>query len=289
MLPNQEQIYKVIALVLQWIVFGGLDPELYRNATKLRWIQYPSAGVDSALTPEFVASDVILTSSKGEVGVHLAEHAMALLLALTRGIGHAVRALNWSVKMGIRNRSWELPGRVIGIVGLGGTGRELAARAAAFGMKVIAVDPETVDVPSCVESCWRMDRFHHLLGQSDVVAICAPLTPETEGLFDHEAFNHMQSHALLINVTRGKIVDDHALIEALRSKSIAGAGLDVTPVEPLPPDHPLWNMENVVITPHTAGASPERNRRTVDLFCENLRRYRAGQPLLDVIDKAKGY
>ena len=286
-LPNQEQICKVIDQVE--IVLGGLDPQLYSDAANLRWIQFPSAGVDGSLTAEFVDSDVILTSAKGEVGVHLAEHAMALLLAVTRGIGHAVRALNWTVKMDIRNRSWELPGRVMGIVGLGGTGRELAIRATAFGMNVIAVDPESVNVPSCVDTCWGMGRFKHLLEQSDVVAICAPLTPETERMFDREAFQHMQSHALLINVTRGKIVDEHALMEALRSKTIGGAGLDVTPVEPLPRDHPLWQMENVVITPHTAGASPERNRRTVDLFCENLRRYRAGQPLMAVIDKAKGY
>ena len=165
----------------------------------------------------------------------------------------------------------------------------MAARAAAFGMRVIAVDPESVDCPSCVEACWGMDRFAQLLAQSDVVAICAPLTPATEGMFDRAAFQHMQAHALLINVTRGKIVDEQALLEALTNKRIGGAGLDVTPVEPLPVDHPLWQMENVVITPHTAGASPVRIRRTTDLFCENLRRYRAGEPLLAAIDKSKGY
>ncbi len=284
---SQEQIAEVVEQVE--IVFGGFDPDLYSRAKKLRWIQFPSAGVDGALTPECVASDVIITSAKGNVGVHLAEHAMALLLALTRGLGTAIRARNWTVKMAIRNRSWELPGRVMGIVGLGGTGRELATRAAAFGMNVIAVDPESMDLPACVEACWGMDRLQHLLERADVVAICAPLTAETEGFFDLSAFNHMQSHALLLNVTRGKIVDEHALVEALETGSIGGAGLDVTPQEPLPDDHPLWQMENVVITPHTAGASPERNRRTTDLFCENLRRYRSGEPLLAVIDKSKGY
>jgi phosphoglycerate dehydrogenase-like enzyme len=134
-----------------------------------------------------------------------------------------------------------------------------------------------------------MDRFHDLLGESDVVAICAPLTPDTEGLFDREAFRRMQSHAMLINVTRGRIVDEEALLEALQKGLIGGAGLDVTPQEPLPEDHPLWRMENVIVTPHTAGGSPNRMDRTVALFCENLRRLLAGEPMLSVIDKRKGY
>ena len=134
-----------------------------------------------------------------------------------------------------------------------------------------------------------MDRFDELLSQSDVVAICAPLTPETERMFDHAAFSRMQSHALLINVTRGRIVDEADLLEALENGQIGGAGLDVTPVEPLPKDHPLWQMRNVIITPHTAGASPLRIQRHVDLSCENLRRLLAGEPLACVIDKNKGY
>ena len=271
------------------VVFGGLGADLLARADKLKWVQTASAGVDGVLTPEFVAGDVILTSAKGNVGVHLAEHAMGLLLAVTRGIGHAVRALDWDVKWPIRNASWELLGKTMGIVGLGGTGRELALRAGAFGMRVIAVDPETVEVPDCVDCCWGMERFGELLEQSDVVSICAPLTPETEGLFDRDAFRRMQSHAVLVNVTRGRIMDEEALVEALREGWIAGAGLDVTPVEPLPEDHPLWHMLNVVITPHTAGASPARDGRATDAFCENLRRFASGEPLLAVIDKSKGY
>ena len=179
------------------------------------------------------------------------------MLSLTRGIHTALRNQGWdNIRWPIRDASWELVDRTMGIVGLGGTGRELARRAEAFGMRVVAVDPEDVEVPPEVEACWGMDRFHALLEQSDVVAVCAPLTEETEGLFDREAFARMQHHALLINVTRGRIVDEAALLDALEGNLIGGAGLDVVPQEPLPEDHPLWKMDNVVITPHTAGGSP---------------------------------
>ena len=271
------------------VVFGRISRDMLRRSERLRWVQVTGAGVNTLLFPEMVEGEIILTSAKGTVGVHLAEHAMALLLALTRGIGWAVRKPSWDQRMPIRNVSWELVGRTMGIVGLGGTGRSLATRAHAFGMRIIAVDPEEVAVPEGVEACWRMDRFHDLLSESDVVAICAPLTPETEGLFDHEAFDRMQSHAMLINVTRGRIVDEEALLEALQEGLIGGGGLDVTPQEPLPEDHPLWRMENVIVTPHTAGGSPNRMDRTVALFCENLRRLLAGEPMLSVIDKRKGY
>lgn len=271
------------------VVFGGLSPEMFRRGERLRWVQTWGAGVDGQLFKAFVDSNVVLTSGRGTVGVHLAEHAMALLLGLTRGIAWAVRRPGWDQRMPIRNASWELVDLTMGIVGLGGTGRELAVRANAFGMRVVAVDPENVAVPACVAACWKMDRFHRLLTESDVVAVCAPLTPDTRGLFDERAFRSMKSSALLINVTRGGIMDEAALVAALMCKQIAGAGLDVTPVEPLPPEHPLWQLDNVLITPHTAGGSPNRQDRIVNLFCENLKRLVAGRPLLSIIDKSKGY
>ena len=271
------------------IVLGGVSREMFLRGERLRWVQIASAGADGPLFPEFVESDVILTSAKGTVGVHLAEHAMALLLGLTRGIALAIRKPGWAQRQPIRDASWELADRTMGIVGLGGTGRELAMRAHAFGMRIIAVDPEEVETPDFVEACWRMDRFHDLLGQSDVVAVCAPLTESTEGMFDRAAFGSMRRHGLLINVSRGKIMDEEALMEALERGLIGGAGLDVTPREPLPADHPLWRMDNVIVTPHAAGGSPNRRGRVVDLFCENLRRFIDGQPMLSVIDKRKGY
>ena len=271
------------------IVFGGFNRSLFEKAKQLKWVQVWAAGVDGILFTEFVESDVILTSAKGYVGTHLADQAWALILGLIRGIGRSVRERTWDNKMSIRHEAWELGDRTLGIVGLGGTGIEVARRAQGFEMHVIAVDPESVEAPSFVHDVWKMDRFHDLLEVSDIVCICAPLTSETNGMFNDVAFQSMQSHALLINVTRGKIVDGPALLRALDSEEIGGAGLDVTPVEPLPSDSPLWDMPNVIITPHVAGGSPVRMDRTVSLFCDNLERFLIGKPLLSVIDKQKGY
>ena len=271
------------------IIFGGMSRDMFKRAERLKWVQTWGAGVDGMMYAEFIHSEVILTSAKGTVGVHLSEHAMALLLGLTRGIARAIRTADWSERMPIRHASWELIDKTMGIVGLGGTGCDVAIRAHAFGMKIIAVDPEDVEVPDCVETCWKMDRFYDLLSASDIVVVCCPLTDETRWLFDRLAFEKMQNHALLVNVTRGKIMDEASLVEALETGQIAGAGLDVAPQEPLPDDHPLWNMPNVIITPHTAGGSPNRQDRIVNLFCENLRRFMNGEDMLSVIDKNKGY
>ncbi|MGH2457355.1 MAG: D-2-hydroxyacid dehydrogenase [Chloroflexota bacterium] len=271
------------------VVFGRFGPDLFERGIQIRWVQTLGAGVDGGLFPDFVASNVVLTSEKGHVGPHLAEQAFALLLAITRGVARSIRERTWDNKWSIREECWELTDRTLGIVGLGGTGRAVAQRGAAFGMRILAVDPEPVTRPPEVESVERMDGFPAMLKQADAVVICAPLTPATRGLFNLEAFQQMKRTAILVNVTRGGIVDDRSIVQALREKLIAGAGLDVTPIEPLPADHPLWTLENAVITPHVAGASPLRMDRAVDLFCRNLAAFRAGQPLESVIDKAKGY
>jgi phosphoglycerate dehydrogenase-like enzyme len=271
------------------VVFGQFNPDLFERGGQLRWVQTLGAGVDTLLFEDFVKSEIVLTSEKGYVGPHLAEHAFALLLAITRGIARSVREATWDNRWSIRGDAWELTDRTMGIVGLGGTGREVARRAAAFGMRVIAVDPELVPRPAEVEAVWRMDRFPELLRQSDAVVICAPLTNETRGLFNLDAFRQMKRTAILINVTRGEIVDDASIVQALREGLIAAAGLDVTPIEPLPPGHPLWTMTNAVITPHVAGASPRRMDRAVDLFCRNLVALRQGGALESIIDKRKGY
>ena len=161
----------------------------------------------------------------------------------------------------------------MGIVGLGGTGRELAARALGIRNARDRRRPHGRGPrPKASSTAARWTVFDDLLADSDVVAVCAPLTPETEGMFDRGAFSRMQPHAVLINVTRGPIVDEEALVEALETGAIGGAGLDVVPQEPMPDDHPLWRFDNVVITPHSAGGSPHRMDRSVDLFCENLTR-----------------
>ena len=271
------------------VIFGDFNKTLFDTCSKLKWVQVLGSGVDGSLFPEFVESQVILTSAKGFVGTHLADQTWALLLGLLRGIGRAVRERTWDNRMSIRHATWELSGRTLGIVGMGGTGLEVARRASGFEMEIIAIDPETVATPSFVKSVRNMEGFYDLLAESDIVSICAPLTKETKNLFDLSAFRQMKSHALLINVTRGRIVNGPDLIRALEDGLIGGAGLDVTPEEPLPSDSPLWDMPNVIVTPHVAGGSPIRQDRTVDLFCQNLKRFLSGKPMVSQIDKRKGY
>ena len=273
------------------VVFGFVSRPMYLAATKLRWVHAIASGVDSFLYDEFREGDVLLTSEKGLVGEHLADHAFGLLLMLTRKLASALRlgAESWNHRPELRAEEIELSGATIGVVGFGGTGRAIARRGAAFGMDVIALDRERVPTSPEVETVLGCDEFDGFLGRADVVAICCPLTTETRGLFDAAAFARMKSSAILVNVTRGEVMVENDLVDALRSGAIAGAALDVAPREPLPPESPLWGFEQVVMTPHTAGASQFRSRRNLDRFVRNLTRLRRGEPLEGMVDKALGY
>lgn len=273
------------------IVLGTLDQPTFLRAENLRWLHSTAAGADMLMFPEMVKSNVTLTGEKGLVGPHLADHAFALLLALTREMRRAIleAPASWPSRAPMRRVMVELQGMTMGIVGLGGTGRAVAQRARAFGMQCIAVDSEPVEPSEHVSELWGMDRFHDLLAASDVTTICCPLTEETRGFFDDAAFAAMKPGAYLINVTRGPIVDGDAIVRALEAGRLGGAGLDVTPIEPLPEDQALWRFPNVVITPHTAGASQFRARRNVARFIENLKHDRNGEPLEGEIDKQKGF
>lgn len=273
------------------VILGFLDPELFAVCERLRWVHAIASGVDAFMFPAFLASDVVLTGEKGLVGGHLADHAFALLLAITRRLAAAVRLgpAGWEQRAAFRREEIELDGLTMGIVGFGGTGREVAKRAAAFGMRCRAVDREAVEGTPEAPLVHPMAHLPRLLAQSDVVAVCCPLTEETRNLFNDAAFAQMKSSAILINVTRGEIVDGDALVRAVESGGIAGAGLDVAPQEPLPAEHPLWGLETVVMTPHTAGASQLRTGRNLDRFRENLRRFQSGRPLIGLVDKTLGY
>ena len=269
-------------------VFGRVPNDVFVEGKRIRYYHSIGAGVDAILTPELVASDVILASEKGDVGIHLSEHAFALLLTLTRGIHTALRSPDYKLREPIRKEQWELHGQTLGIVGFGGTGRAVAERALGFGMKVLAVDIESVPGMAGV-TLWKSERMNELLGTSDVVVICLPLTKATRHLFTRDLFRRMRRHALLINVTRGAIVFGDDLLTALDEGLIGGAGLDVTDPEPLPAGHRLWTHPRAVVTPHTAGGSPRRAGRVIATFIENLQRMRDGRPLLALIDKQKGY
>lgn len=270
------------------VLFGRVSAEVLAEAKRLRLYQSIGAGVDAILTPELVESEVILASEKGQVGIHLAEHAFALLLGLTRGLHTALRRPDFGLREPIRREQRELWEQTMGILGFGGTGREVARRALGFGMRVLAVDIEEVP-PEPGVTLWPNDRRDELLAESDAVVIALPLTKATHHLFTRDLFQRMRRHAVLINVTRGAIVYGEDLKAALDQGLIGGAGLDVTDPEPLPPGHPLWTHPRVIVTPHTAGGSPRRAERVIATLCENLRRLRAGQPLLAIVDKRKGY
>ena len=271
------------------VLFGRVAPDIFMRQRRLRYYHSIGAGVDAVLTPELVESDIVLASEKGDVGIHLAEHAFALLLALTRGLHTALRQPDYTLREPIRLLQLELYDLTMGIVGFGGTGREVARRALGFGMRVLAVDIEDVAPMAGVEAIWKPDRMGELLGASDAVVICLPLTKATHHLFTRDLFRKMKKTAYLINVTRGGIVYGDDLVKALDEGTIAGAGLDVTDPEPLPATHPLWKHPRAIVTPHTAGGSPRRAQRVIDTFCENLERMRKGQPLIALIDKRKGY
>src|SRR5438034_4382593 len=223
------------------VLFGRVSNDTFLLNRRLRYYHSIGAGVDAILTPELVQSDVVLASEKGGVGIHLAEHALALLLSLTRGLHTAIRQPDYALREPIRLEQRELYEATMGIVGFGGTGREVARRAVGFGMRVLGVDVEDVPPEPGVEAIWKPDRLHEMLGLADVVVIGLPLTKATRHLFSRDLFRRMRPNAILINVTRGAIVYGEDLVAALEEGLIWGVGLDVTDPEPLPKDHLLWN------------------------------------------------
>lgn len=273
------------------VILGLVPPPLFRAASELRWVHAIASGVDMFLYPEFLNSPVILTSEKGLVGEHLADHGFGLLLMLTRQLAAArdLGADSWNHRPELRREEIELTGLTMGIIGFGGTGRAMARRAAAFGMSVRALDRDPVPASPEVEQVEPASALSAMLGGSDVIAVCCPLTHETRNLLDANAFAQMKPGSFLVNVTRGEVMDEAALISACRSGPLRGAALDVAPREPLPAESELWRLPNVVMTPHTAGASQFRASRNIERFIANLQRLNAGEPLEGVVDKVLGY
>ena len=257
------------------IIYGHIGEGDLAKAKSLRWVQVASAGVEGMMYPAFKASDIILTNSRRMHGSQIAEHAFALLLSLTRRIltqYDFMKEKRWEKAPCI-----ELAGLTMGILGLGGIGRAIATRAKAFEFNVIAVDPEPMEKPASVTELGKLDWLLEFMAKSNVVVVCCPITPETHKLLSHEQFNQMQDGSYLVNISRGKVVDEDALIAALRSGKLAAAGLDVTYTEPCPPESPLWTEPNVVLTAHTAGGSQHIEARTMRLFIDNLHRYVKGE------------
>lgn len=271
-------------------VVGPLDRRLLAEAKQLKWLQVPWAGVEWYLSNDaFRSGPVVLTNGKIVQGPEIADHAMALLLALTRQISRSVLAKtteSWD-----RNQSSlvELRGKTAVVIGAGGIGTQIAVRAHAFGMKVYGVDPKDMPLLPFIEKMVTPDRLDEVLPIADVVFVSVPHTAQSEKMMGPKQFSLLKRNSYFIAVSRGRIYDTPALVQALDSKHLAGAGVDVTDPEPLPKGHPLWKFENVVITPHAAGRSDGENARFLELYRENLRRFDRGEPLLHVVDKQKGY
>lgn len=271
------------------VIFGDLPFEVLDQAALVRWVHSVGAGVDR-IAAHLGDRPVLLTGAKGVVGPQLAEHALALLLSLTRGVAAALRNPGWAHRKEIRETLWELTDRTMCVVGMGGAGQALAARARGLGFAAVhGVDVDPAAGRALVDRHVPPERIDELLAVSDVVVLTVPLTPANEGWFGTERFAAMKQGSVLVNVARGGLVQEQPLLEALRSGKLYGAGLDVTPVEPLPADHPLWSMPQVVITPHNAGGSPRRADRVVDGFRDNLVRFLAGEPLEGLHDPARGF
>lgn len=278
-------------IVIAW----SIRPEQFKAAEKLRWIHSPAAAIHQLMFPELIQSEVVLTNAREVHGPVVAEHVIALLFALAKKIPQAVRLQQkhvWGQESmwRTRPRPRELAGATLGLIGVGSIGRAVAKHASALGMRVIAVrENPKKERPEGVERVYAAGELEILLAQSDYVVLAVPITASTEKLMNAERLSKLKHDACLINVGRGVLIDEAALSEALQNHRIAGAALDVFEQEPLPADSPLWDLENLLITPHTAGLTEKLWERHYQLFAENLRRYVAHQPLRGVVDKNKGY
>ena len=255
---------------------------------RLRWIQSSAAGMDHCLVPAVIESDIVVTSASGLLADQVAEHTMALVLAWMRSLPVFFEAQK--KKEFIRRPTRDLTRATVGIVGFGGNGRRVAQVLAPFQTRILATDMFPEDKPDHITELWPEDRLDDLLAASDVVLLNLPLNDSTRHLFDASRLAKMKSDALLVNMARGPIIDTDALVVALNAGTIAGTVVDVTDPEPLPESHPLWDCPNVIITPHVGGQFRWRNDDVTDLLCENIRRFRVGEPLINLLtDKKLGF
>jgi phosphoglycerate dehydrogenase-like enzyme len=274
------------------VVAWELSADEVAAAGRLKWFQSFAAGVESVLFPELIARDIPITNASGVHAPNIAEHLMAMMLAFARGLPQLIR--------GQERREWlddpvrgivnELNGQTLLVVGTGDIGCALAERSRVFGVTPVGVRRRPdLPVAPCFDAVHGVEALPDLLPEADQVAICLPLTARTRGLFDRAILARMKPTAYLYNIGRGPIVETAALVELLRERRLAGAGLDVTDPEPLPPDSPLWAMENVLITAHTSGATPRYWDRVMEILVANIGRFQRGEPLLNRVDVREGY
>ena len=277
-------------------VFIGwsLRPEQFVAAKKLRWIHSPAAAVHQLMFPELVRSNVLLTNSSSVHGPVVAEHAIAVMLALAKRLPQAMQYQAkkvWSQEIlwNERPRPREVAGATVAVVGMGGIGREFTRLAKALGMRVIAVREDVGKGAGDADAVFSGTQIDEVLQQADYVLLCTPVTPATTHIINAARLKKMKPEAYLMNVARGPLIDEPALVAALRERRIAGAGLDVFVEEPLPADSPFWSLDNVLITPHSAAVTEQLWERHYELIVENLNRFIANQPLLNAVNTKRGY
>jgi phosphoglycerate dehydrogenase-like enzyme len=291
--PDREAAEKLLPeadVVLGWAV----RPENFALAKKLRWIHVTAAGVTPLLFPALVESDVMLSNSRGLHADAMAEHALGMILSFARKL-HLARDAQ-GARRWIQNELWgsdapfrSLAGSTLGLVGLGAVGSAVATRAKALGMKVIAVRRRPGLGAGPADDAWGLDKLDDMLARSEWVVLTAPLTPESKGIIGAPQLTRMRNDAVLVNLGRGSLVDERALIAALERGEIAGAALDVTEEEPLPAASPLWAMPQVIVSPHVSGLGPYMWERAMAMFVEHVQAYQAGRPLPNLVDKRAGY
>ena len=273
---------------------AAIDRSAFASLVRLKWVQSPAVGVGGMLGPELVASPIVLTSARGVRARAMAEHVLGVTIALARQLPLVLRrqaAHLWALnEIETSGAIRTLLGRRMAIIGLGAIGLEVARVAAPFGLRVSAIRRRVdLPLPPSVEEALPPERLHELLARSDVVVLSAPLTAETSGLIGRPALDAVKRGALLVNIGRGKLVDDDAVVGALRDGRLGGAALDVFTKEPLDAASPYWDLPNVIVTPHISGAMEDYWTPLVALFSENLRRFESGRPLINVVDKTAGY
>ena len=272
------------------VIYGLRFPQnILERAPRLKWVQTSSAGVDTLVGTKLWQSDVILTTTSGIHVIPMREHVLGMMLMFVR---HApVYFVNKQRKVWKQDLPDQLYGKTLGVVGLGKVGEGIARAAKSFDMRVVATRRHVTkqETSAAVDTLYPADKLLEMLGESDFVVVTVALTKETQKLIGERELRAMKPTAYIINIARGSVIDEAALTKALKEKWIAGAGLDVFEKEPLPQNSELWTLPNVIITPHVAGLMPDYNARAMEVFRENLRRYLAGQPLLNVIDRTRGY
>jgi len=261
--------------------------EAVAAAGRLRWIQSSAAGLDHCLVPAVVASPIVVTSASGVLADQVAEHAVGLAIACTRRLPTFLEQQRR--REFVRRPTRDLTGATVGIVGLGGVGRRLVEVLAPFRVRILATDWFPVRRPPAVEFLGGPDALPRLLAEVDLLFLCAPLTAHTRGMIDARALAALRPGAILVNVARGPLVDEDALVDALERGHLDSAALDVTPEEPPRPESRLWTAPRLVITPHVGGQSAHRIDAMTEFFCDNLRRYLGGVPLRNLVDKRLGF